>query len=186
MLALDAIWQVDFQQQQFRQILEAMARPGRCYDLLGEHRENEVISVLAVLAPLLDAHVTLADTHDLLRSQDWSMLQVEKSAVEQADFIVCDGALQPNFLPKIGSLSNPEESATLVVMVDKLGVGDCKVRLTGPGVETSEVLAIAGFELAWFELRKDCNASFPLGIDIIFFDKGCVAAMPRSTNIEVL
>ena len=73
MLKIDPIWQPDVQQKNFRLVLDAMSYPGRCFSLHTLPDEGPV--VLSILATLLDAEVSLSDPHNLLRADDWLMLQ---------------------------------------------------------------------------------------------------------------
>jgi alpha-D-ribose 1-methylphosphonate 5-triphosphate synthase subunit PhnH len=184
MLSLDPIWMPDTQQGHFRLLLDAMARPGTCHTLTTVPKEGH--SVLAVLTTLLDAEVSLADPHALLRSDDWPMLQTKSATVEQADYVLCDGSRAPNFTPKLGTLPSPEQSATLILVVGELGQGDTHLKLTGPGIANTESLMINGLDTQWLTLREDWVCSFPLGVDLVLVDGGQLAALPRTTKVEVL
>ena len=184
MLQLEPIWQADQQQAQFRRLLDAMAHPGRCYASLGQGNEDEV--VLAILATLLDVEVTLADPHQLLREEDWPMLQAPSVSPALADYILCDASQAPTFTPKLGSLPNPEQSATLILVVNQLGSGDTRLKLTGPGIEHASMLAIDGLATDWLTRRAEWNGAFPLGVDWILADAIQLTAIPRTTRLEML
>jgi alpha-D-ribose 1-methylphosphonate 5-triphosphate synthase subunit PhnH len=113
------------------------------------------------------------------------MLQAKSALVENADYILCDAIQLPDLSPKLGTLPNPDQSATLILMVDKLSVGEHKLRLSGPGIKNIEYLAINGLNLDWLSKRDDWNCSFPLGVDILLVDDKSVAALPRTTNVNV-
>ena len=184
MLNLDPIWMPDAQQTHFRLLLDAMARPGKCHTLTTVPEDGP--TVLAVMATLLDAEVSLADPHALLRSDDWPMLQAASALVEQADYVVCDGSRTPNFTPKLGTLPSPEQSATLILVVDELGQGDTQLRLAGPGIADTESLLIKGMDKQWLEMREDWTCAFPLGVDLILVDGKQLVALPRTTKVEIL
>lgn len=184
MLKLDPIWHSDNQQKQFRLLLEAISRPGRCYPLL-KHSDNGSVA-LGILAILLDAEVSLADPHHLLQKSDWPMLQAKLAESEQADYLVCDALRNPDFMPRIGTLQSPEQSATIVLVVNKLGKGNVNLKLTGPGIKKSENLIISGLSLQWLSKREDWNCSFPLGVDFILIDDEQVTALPRTTKVELI
>ena len=184
MLSLDPIWMPDTQQCNFRLLLDAMARPGKCQTLTTVPKEGP--SVLSVLATLLDAEVTLADPHSLLRKDYWPMLQTKSATVELADYVVCEGNRTPNFTPKLGTLPSPEKSATLILVVDELGQGDTRLKLTGPGIADTESLTIKGLDSQWLTMREDWVCSFPLGVDLVFVADKQLAALPRTTKVEVL
>ena len=184
MLELEAIWQPEIQQTQFRMLLEAMSRPGACYPIINDVAKQHC--ALSVLATLVDAEVSLADPHNLLDKNDWTLLQAKSSVVEQADYIVCDAALVPDFLPKLGTLPSPEQSATVVLVVDKLGQGDVQLKLSGPGIEHNTPLAISGLDVEWLAMRETWNATFPLGVDFILVDANQVTALPRTIRAQVV
>ena len=184
MLKLDAIWSPDNQQNYFRLLLDAMAHPGQCYSITVIPDEGP--AALVVLSTLLDNEVTLSDPHAILCSNDWSMLQVKEALAEQADYIVCDGKQSPIFLPKLGTLPCPEQSATLVLIVKELGSGDLQLHLEGPGIDGNRNLMISGLNSDWLERREDWVSSFPLGVDLIIVDNKQLAAIPRTTKVEML
>jgi alpha-D-ribose 1-methylphosphonate 5-triphosphate synthase subunit PhnH len=188
MLTIDPVWSAEIQQAHFRLLLDAMARPGKCHRFKAVPRQGP--SVLAVLASLLDAAVSLADAHAVLREQDWPMLQAGSACAEQADYVLCRGAQPPNVQPKLGTLSSPEQSATLILLVASLqqqpGPDDTHLRLSGPGIKQHQTLAINGLHPGWLSQRKDWTDAFPLGVDIILVDTQQLAAIPRTTHVEVL
>lgn len=184
MLNLDSVWKPDSQQGYFRLILEAMSYPGKCLEV--SVQPNDESMVMTVLATLLDNEVSLSDPHSLLQEREWSMLQVKKEFEEQADYILCKASESPNFEPKIGTLPCPEQSATIILVVDRLGEGEHKLKMSGPGIKDREYLSINGFNLDWLLNRDNWNRSFPLGVDYIFVDEHSIAALPRTTKVKVM
>jgi len=184
MLNLDPIWLPGVQQIHFRQLLDAMARPGKCHPLASVPGDGPV--VLSLLATLLDAEVTLADPYNLLRPGDWSMLQVKSGSAEKADYVLCDARQLPDFLPKLGTLPCPDQSATLILIVSQLGQGVMSLKLSGPGIADTVKLQIKGLDQQWLNSREDWVSAFPLGVDLILIDDKQVAALPRTTRVEVL
>lgn len=184
MLNLDPVWQPESQQGYFRLLLDAMSYPGRCLEV--SVLPNSESMVMTVLATLLDNEVSLSDPYTLLQERDWSMLQVKSESAEQADYILCKASESPDFEPKLGTLPSPEQSATIVLVVDMLGEGEHKLKLTGPGIKDNEVLSIKGLHSDWISNREDWNSSFPLGVDFILVDNQNIAALPRTTKVEVM
>lgn len=181
-MKIDAIWRPENQQQIFRQLMEAMSRPGLIIDL-SSWLEN-FNSDLGVLATLLDAEVGLADHHNILPDEHWPMLQARESDAEQADYILCDGQRAPDFSPKLGSLSCPDQSATLIFRVLNFEEEGLKLKLTGPGIQQKTEVAIAGLHGAWLQNRALWIEAFPMGVDCIFTDRTSVMALPRTTKVE--
>ncbi len=188
MLKLDHIWMADTQQAHFRLLLEAMARPGLCQPLTALPETGP--AALAILATLLDAEVSLADPNKLLRDDDWPMLQVKTAHVEQADYVICDGSRAPEFTPKLGTLPNPDQSATVVLIVDGIGhieeEGSTHLKLTGPGIANNNELLINGINQQWLDRREDWVCGFPLGVDFILVDDRQLVALPRTTKVEII
>lgn len=183
MLKLDPIWQADIQQRHFRCVLEAMSRSGLCQVIETLPERGSV--ALTVLATLLDAEVTLTDAHGMLSDEDWLMLQAASAPAASADYILCNAALTPDFTPKTGTLVSPELSATLLLVVGKLGEGELQLKLSGPGIQNNRTLEVSGLDTAWLCQRNEWNAAFPLGVDIILIDDRNIAALPRTTKVEV-
>lgn len=184
MLAIDTVWQADTQQVHFRLLLDAMAYPGRCLNLKTSPKDGTV--ALAILSTLLDAEVSLADPQKLLKENHWQMLQTKSATEDEADYILCDGSQFTSFTPKLGSLQSPEKSATLILVVKKLGKGDLQLNLSGPGIQVNQLLSVTGLAAQWLTLREECNVSFPLGIDLILIDDTQITALPRTTSMEIL
>jgi alpha-D-ribose 1-methylphosphonate 5-triphosphate synthase subunit PhnH len=178
----DTLWQPAGQQLLFRQILQTMAYPGRCQSLCSD----TVMAERAVLATLMDASVSLCDRHALLPEGDWPLLAAQRAnRAEEADFILADGAQAPDFMPRTGSLSEPEQSATLVLRTTALGSGSTRLKLTGPGIREQKEVAVSGLHMDWLRKRADWVAAFPMGVDLILADASQIMALPRTTRIEV-
>jgi len=184
MLKLNPIWQPEIQQSHYRILLDAMSHPGRRYSVTTQREEAPM--ALAILATLLDAEVSLADPHGLLKNEDSFMLQAKSLGTDQADYILCDGSLIPDFEPKLGTLPSPDQSATLILVVDKIGQGNINLKLEGPGIAENEKLAMSGIEPHWFSRREDWVCSFPLGVDFIVVDDTQIIAIPRTTKVELI
>lgn len=176
------IWQATHQQQIFHLLMRSMAYPGRCHELAASTDENRHKSVLAAL---LDPTVGLCDHHKLLSPDDLHLLAARQDSVGNADFVLVEGARAPDFKPRIGTLSEPELSTTLLICVTDLGSGDTKLNLTGPGIKNRQELRLNGLHADWIEWRSEQVASFPLGVDIILIDEQRVAALPRTTLLEL-
>jgi alpha-D-ribose 1-methylphosphonate 5-triphosphate synthase subunit PhnH len=181
------IWHPLTQQKTFRRLMDACAYPGRLADLSDTGAE----ALSAVLATLLDGEVSLADPDGLVPEHDWPRLEARCSTPDQADFIVCDGAIAPKaapvFSPRLGTLENPERSATLILRVAKLGGEEsqaARLTLSGPGIERTQALAVAGLAPAWLDARATWVAAFPLGVDYILVDRERAAFLPRTTQIK--
>lgn len=184
MLQIDTVWQPSTQQQQYRQLLEAMSRPG----LVGEisAQGSSAYKALSLLATLVDAQVAIADSEQVLTEDDWRMLQATSATVNHADFVLADGMGCLSETPKLGTLPNPEQSATIVLTVAAIGQGALSLRLSGPGIKEIHSLEVGGLDERWLQNRDGWNASFPLGVDMLLSDGRRFVALPRTTHVEVL
>jgi alpha-D-ribose 1-methylphosphonate 5-triphosphate synthase subunit PhnH len=167
-------WSAPRQQTVFRQLLRAFSFPGRIETM------TEGDALTQTLATLVDREATLADPQNLLNDLTRQRLQARMAGPERAQFIVAAGRLPPIFEPSLGTLESPEQSATILLKVTSLGKGACW-HLTGPGIATTQTLAIAGLDPAWLVRRQVWNEGFPLGVDLILMDETRVVALPRTT-----
>jgi alpha-D-ribose 1-methylphosphonate 5-triphosphate synthase subunit PhnH len=169
----------------FREILEAMARPGTIRRVSGATPPAPLsiaagVALLVLTDPTTRLH--LAGSADCAAVRDWVAFHIGAplSAAEDADFAVGTWeALQPVSRFKIGQPDYPDRSATLIVEVDRLvNHGPC---LTGPGIETAAWLNLP--ETAAFRANR---ALFPLGFDTLFTAGDRLAGLPRSTRVEAI
>jgi alpha-D-ribose 1-methylphosphonate 5-triphosphate synthase subunit PhnH len=169
----------------FRAVLQAMARPGTLYGVAAAN-PPEQLSVAAGVALLTLADATtavyLAGAADCEAVRDWVAFHTGAPLVvaEVADFAVGTwAALQPVTRFRIGEPDYPDRSATLIVELDALTNSGAK--LTGPGIETAIWLSLP--EIAAFTANR---AQFPLGFDCLFTRGEQLAALPRSTRVELM
>lgn len=188
MLQVDSLWLPQLQQRNYRHLLNGMSRPGTISEILhgvpDESKPN--YGFLPLLATLADSQASVSDPESLLTENDWKKLQAPNTDPKHANFIVATGEKVTVEDPKLGSLSNPEDSATLFLCVPKIGKGELQLQLTGPGVNGSAKLHVAGLCESWLERRSEWCASFPLGVDILLCDKDSFIALPRTTLVEII
>ena len=182
---LEPIWQVPIQQQVYRELLDAFSYPGKVLTLHNLIAHNTARD--AVLATLIDGESRLADTTGQLSPALWSLLQAQKTVSNEAQFIIADGQQFKEFSPNLGSLASPEHGATIILTVDRFSSQNnaLTLQLNGPGIETTSILYVEGLNRKWLEQRTEWNQHFPLGIDFILVSSNEVAALPRTTHIEL-
>jgi len=169
----------------FREILEAMARPGTIRQLHGA-QPPAPLSVAAGTALLVLTDPTtrlhLAGRADCPAVRDWIAFHIGAplASAEEADFAVGSWeALQPVTRFRIGQPDYPDRSATLIVECERLV--NHGPTLTGPGIETAAWLNLP--ETAAFRANR---ALFPLGFDTLFTAGDRIAGLPRSTRMEAI
>lgn len=184
-------------QQVFRAVLEAMSRPGRIQPLPGallDPLETPALgrATTAVLLTLLDAETSVW-LHPSLRSDAATAYLQFHTGVQsvgeaaRAGFAVTEAeGATPALWRELscGSDAVPQDGATLIVEVPSLDDG-LALNLRGPGVETVQVLRVGGLHAGFWQARRELEAAFPLGIELILTCGDRLAALPRSTRVSL-
>ncbi|WP_432696416.1 phosphonate C-P lyase system protein PhnH [Marinobacterium sp. YM272] len=185
-------------QQAFRQLLKVMSEPGviRTLDYADALAELSP-AALSTLLSLMDQTTGLwlspsLDT-DLIRTNlnfHAGAPCVDEPA--EADFVMAKaGELTSLDGLKIGEPEYPDRSCTLVIQVDRIepDCGDSELltlQLSGPGIPGRRKLSLSHpgeALLAYLQQRPD---PFPQGLDMILVSGTQVAAIPRTTQVEVI
>ena len=169
----------------FREILEAMARPGTIRQVRGAVPPAPLsiaagVALLVLTDPTTRLH--LAGPADCPSVRDWVAFHIGAPLVtaEEADFALGPWeALHPVSRFRIGQPDYPDRSATLIVECDRLV--NHGPALTGPGIDTATWLNLP--ETAAFRANR---ALFPLGFDTLFTAGARIAGLPRSTRVEAI
>ncbi|RRH76627.1 phosphonate C-P lyase system protein PhnH [Falsigemmobacter faecalis] len=169
----------------FRAVLEAMARPGRIFDVTGAAPPAPLSVAAGVVLLTLCDHETplfLAGRYDCAEVRAWIAFHCGApfAAPEAAAFALGDWQdLQPVSRFRAGEPAYPDRSATL--LVERSALAAQGHRLSGPGIRDHALLNLP--ETAAFQVN---HARFPLGFDVIFTAGAQLAALPRSTRTEAL
>jgi alpha-D-ribose 1-methylphosphonate 5-triphosphate synthase subunit PhnH len=175
-------------QRAFRAVLEAMARPGRVQRVaaLPEAPAPLGPAAAAVLLTLADA-----DTPTWLdagaAAEAWLRFHAGCPIVAtpgEAAFLLASGA--PPALRDLapGTEEEPHRSATLIIQLAGLTEGT-GWRLTGPGIECEHRLLVEGLPAGFAEEWAANRGLFPRGIDVILCAGDRLAALPRTTALEM-
>jgi alpha-D-ribose 1-methylphosphonate 5-triphosphate synthase subunit PhnH len=182
-------------QEQFRIVLDAMAHPGIIYQLNDFDFEAPpyLSNAAAVIAfALLNTDVSFHAIGDSLII-DYLVLNTGavEETFEKADFVFINGNINAEVLYKFknGTLSYPEDSATVLVDVEKISKfyleGSSEIIFRGAGVEFENKVFLQGLKNEILATVKEINFEFPLGIDLIFCDKNNqIVGLPRSNNFD--
>lgn len=184
-------------QQVFRAVLEAMSRPGRVQTLPAQVLDGIDCAGLgrattALLLALLDAETRLWIAPALQRGGLVEHLRFHTGvrvvdAPAQAAFAVTAAAQASASLwttLSLGSDEVPQDGATLVVEVDGFDTGPA-LELSGPGIETMQVVRVAGLDTTFWQARVALEPAFPRGIDLILCCGERLVALPRSTHLRL-
>lgn len=200
-------------QRAFRNIMNALARPGRLGVVealrTGDKEENPLpVYFEVVVKTLVDQAVTFAVSGSKeAQATQWVTLNTHShpTELEQADFILipdvahsfaCRDAILKAFE---GTLIAPEKGATVVIhcgllagdsipgTADDLGVLDPDkkaYRVVVSGPGIKETHTFFVDRNDWIEARRDRGDEYPCGIDFILVDvEGHVVGIPRTTKI---
>lgn len=190
----------------FRSLLDAMARPGHIVALTSEvhgHLPNPPgcsRAAAAVLLALTDAEVRLhlaPPAPPLLA--DWLRFHtgVRLAPEDSADWLLFDAAaLHAGGFARWrhGDDESPHGAATLLVDVPLLQVMEptapvhadaCVLDLQGPGIETRQRLAVGGVDASFWRQRIAQQTHFPRGVDLVLCCGHRLAALPRSTRVQL-
>ncbi|MEO0380496.1 MAG: phosphonate C-P lyase system protein PhnH [Pseudomonadota bacterium] len=166
----------------FRAVMQAMARPGRIYDL-GGAVAPALLSIAAgtVIMTLCDSEtgVHLADDYDVPEVRDWITFHTCAPLVgpEAATFVVGPwDRISLDALP-LGTAEYPDRSATVIVEMPSLATTGATLR--GPGIKHAAHLNLP--DIATFQRNA---ALFPLGLDFMFTSGAQIAALPRTTKVS--
>ena len=180
-------------QQVFRHVLAAMSEPGAVQQMAVELTPPAPLdrATAAVCLALLDFEtpVWLDAGADDEETRTWLRFHCGCPLVAETDGARFAVLAEPAAAPPLagfplGSEAYPDESATLVVQVESLEAGD-EVTLRGPGIRDRRTFRPAGVARAFWEQRRQIEALFPQGIDLLFASGATLAAVPRSTQIGV-
>lgn len=166
----------------FRQVMEAMARPGTILDISGAAPPAPLSPATgAVLLTLCDPDtpIHLAGPMDCDAVRTWVAFHAGAPIVGPSHCVFAVGRwddLGPLNAYQIGTSQYPDRSATLIVQAERLEPNGAV--LSGPGIKDTHSLSLP--ETKAFQ-QNACH--FPLGLDFIFTCCDRVAALPRTTVV---
>lgn len=189
-------------QRVFRAVLDAMARPGRVQTLTdaaiaGIEPPGLARASTAVLLALLDGEVDLWLDPAMDASLAPDYLRFHTGMRWAADphgaaFVLTRAdCATPRTLLSLdrGSDAVPQAGATLIIDVPALSEGRSEgvesLVLRGPGIADRHVLAIGGLDASFWGARRAIEADYPRGIDLIVCCGDTLAALPRTTRVEM-
>jgi alpha-D-ribose 1-methylphosphonate 5-triphosphate synthase subunit PhnH len=191
-------------QRVFRQLLKAMSEPGTLvYVDSPESIDSLHASTFAVCQAMMDQQTPLWLSPNFATPNIKHNLHfhtgvpiVEES--QQSLFALISPAEIDSVerFPHVffqGTDEYPETGCTVIVQVhsvkDNVSKG-VNLRLTGPGIETAQLVSISDLSPPLLNYLSnqtgERNGSFPLGLDFIFIDKNQLVCLPRTTQVEVL
>ena len=178
-------------QSSFRAVLHALSHPGSILELTDAPRAPAPLNpaAAALALALCDADTSLWQDGGPAIAE-WLRFHTgaPTAPLHEARFLIATGAAPPLAGLALGSDEAPQDGATLFLQVATLEAAP-GWRLTGPGIEIATDLRVTGLasgSVAEFVADRAALASlFPRGIDIVLCAGSMIAALPRTTRIEV-
>lgn len=178
----------------FRGLLDAFSFPGKVVSLAPQARRLSSLATGVTNPSLAAAALTLIDAESpyFVAGEDpLAQFLLEWSSARPGALADAAYVLLPNFddgqladlieRGRVGTLLDPHLGATLLVGVDNFDVGQV-LKLRGPGIESAVTVTVPS-GTRWFQARNVKVSEFPLGIDLVFFDREHrVVALPRTTR----
>jgi alpha-D-ribose 1-methylphosphonate 5-triphosphate synthase subunit PhnH len=177
----------------FRVLLDAMSRPGRIYDLPLEiaapNGLNATTTAKLLAMADMDTSIWLSPSCATKAASDHLKFHCGcpiTSDAKDADFAVADIKDDLSFITDLsmGNAEYPDQSATLILMVDDISDAPSMI-LSGPGIKDRHSLSVSGLPAHFHTWRSENHHSFPCGVDVIFASPTKIAALSRTTRIEV-
>lgn len=174
----------------FRNVMEAMARPGRILPLAAGFMPPAPLNppAAAILIALADFGTPIWLDGPLARQEDVvEFLRFHTGAKRAATAETADFALiaDPVNAPPLAAFAQgvpdyPDRSATVIFQVEALRADGWL--LTGPGINGQAGFSASPLPAGFEEQLRDNRAQMPLGVDVIFAAFSAIAALPRSTR----
>ena len=180
-------------QAAFRQIMDAVARPGTIQNLAGAPDAPNGLhrAAGAVALTLFDFETTVWLDPSLRggAAEDWIRFHcscpLTDAPAEAAFAIVTDAAACPPLNSfNLGDAKYPDRSTTLVIQVAAL-VGGRSAALSGPGIKERAAIAPTGLPDGFWDQVQANNARFQFGVDLLFVAGDRLTALPRSTRVTI-
>jgi alpha-D-ribose 1-methylphosphonate 5-triphosphate synthase subunit PhnH len=178
-------------QRVFRQLLQAMSRPGHIIPLERLPEAPKPLSAAAAALALtlfdLDTPIWLSEelragAGDYLAFHTGAPLVTEISV---ASFVlIADGTK----LPDLGEIASgdaeyPECAATVIVQVERLRIAAGR-RLRGPGILGHVDVSVEGVAEEFWSALQANHRRFPLGFDAVLVAGDMVLGLPRTVAVS--
>ena len=176
-------------QAAFRQVLDALSRPGQVRTLgpalpgvaLGGAMARLLLSLSDDETPIWWHQPDEAMQH-WLRFHTGAPVAVRQ---ELASFVVCTDLLQSLTLGDFaaGSADAPEFSCTLLVELPSLTDGP-RLDWRGPGIQDVQQVGLQGLPPGFWGQWQTNHKGFPQGVDLIFTCGEFALGLPRTTRVQ--
>lgn len=181
----------------FRQVLDALARPGQIRHIGAALPGVALGGAMArLLLSLTDDETTVhwhasgPDDADNYSLQTWLRFHTGAPVAplsSTASFVVVTQPLRAPALDSCaqGSPESPEFSSTVLMELPSLGDGPA-LEWRGPGIQDVQRVRLSGLPDAFWAQWQANHVAFPLGVDLIFTCAEHALGLPRTTRVRRL
>ena len=181
----------------FRQVLDALARPGQIRHIGAALPGVALGGAMArLLLSLTDDETTVhwhsssPDDADNISLQTWLRFHTGAPVALQpasASFVVVTQPLEAPALDCCaqGSPESPEFSSTVLMELPSLCDGPA-LEWRGPGIQDMQRVALSGLPKTFWAQWQANHAAFPQGVDLIFTCAEHALGLPRTTRVRRL
>jgi alpha-D-ribose 1-methylphosphonate 5-triphosphate synthase subunit PhnH len=179
-------------QAAFRAVLNAMSYAGRVYELKTDLDPPApfAATTAAIALTLFDLDNAVWLDGASVEGQAPAFLRFHcgtrlcRDPIEARFAVIADPTAMPALDSfAIGEDRYPDRSATLIIQVPSL-TGGPATSWTGPGIESSREVRIAGLPARFWEQWALNHELYPLGVDVIFTTASSIIGLPRSIRVE--
>lgn len=180
-------------QRGFRAVLEAMSRPGviRSAATGNPPPASLAEATAAICLSLVDHDTPVWLASDFQTPEVMAFLKfhcgcgIVDNPDEAAFAISTNANLPPLNRFALGDDAYPENTTTVIVQIDGFDPGTT-LSLSGPGIETTNELSVAGVRAGLWDEWAENRQLFPRGVDLILVHGETLTALPRTVSIDVL
>jgi alpha-D-ribose 1-methylphosphonate 5-triphosphate synthase subunit PhnH len=177
-------------QYTFRRVLKAMAHPARQISLEIEMQVPPPLyrTTGAICLTLLDLRTPVwLDPEERGEVAPWLRFHcgcplVPFPSNARFGLIFRGEAVPPLHQFNLGEDEFPEGSATLIIQVKGFTSGIGKI-FRGPGIKTTERLAVHGLSNEFWNFWGLNHRLYPLGVDVLFASDSAVVGLPRTIQV---
>ncbi|MDO8441057.1 MAG: phosphonate C-P lyase system protein PhnH [Polaromonas sp.] len=175
----------------FREVLDALARPGQVR-AIGPALPGVALggAMARLLLSLSDDETPVWWQHADPDLQHWLRFHTGAAVAgrpETASFAVLTDIRQGLMLADfaLGTAASPEFSATLLIELVNLEAGPA-LEWRGPGIQTMQRVGLQGLPADFWTQWQVNHATFPQGVDIVFTCGEHALGLPRTTRVRRL
>ena len=178
-------------QATFKQVMDAMARPGTIAEIIASAVAPAPMGpgAAAIALTLVDHDTPVHLSPAMIEAGVQSWLAFHTGALVTDDrseaafaFVEAGGQMPPLSTFATGTQEYPDRSTTLVIELEALAGGE-PLALSGPGIDGSTEITPIGLPQHFDSMWRENAAAFPRGVDLILASGSKILCLPRTTRV---